>query len=349
MANTVDCNPFQLDRQGIVLTPDPTNPYEAGGVLNPAAVSNNNLTYLFYRAVALKPHNYSRILIATCNVNSDGSLGNVQRLNKIALEPEASYELWANGKGGGVEDPRITRISSTYYMTYTAYGTVDGKTAPRVALAKSKDLMRWQRMGLIHYTPVEIQKVRRKQTYDLNKIPNKDAVLFPTKIGGRYAMLHRPTFKGSTHVKQSIWLSFSTDMMNWTDHKLVIGPRQGWESFKVGAGTPPLLLDEGWLVFYHGVDSKDIDPDRHYYAGALILHRKNPAKVLYRSDNPILSPENPEEKRGVVNNVVFPCGAVVNLSGFIEVYYGMADRAIGLATTPISRVALPTHKVNKET
>lgn len=272
----------------------------------------------------------------------------MQKLNKICLEPEASYELWANGKGGGVEDPRITQINGTYYMTYVAYGTVDGKTAPRVALAKSKDLIKWLRMGLIHYTPVEIQKTRGKQTYDLNKIPNKDAVLFPTKIGGRYAMLHRPTFKGSTHIKQSIWLSFSTDMMNWTDHQLVIGPRPGWESYKIGAGTPPLLLDEGWLVFYHGVDSKDKDPDRHYCAGALILDCMNPAKVLYRSDNPVLSPENPDEKYGVVNNVVFPCGAIINPAGFIEVYYGMADRAIGLATTPISSVMSSTQKMKKE-
>lgn len=331
-----------MHRQGIVLIPDPTNPYEAGGVLNPAAVSYNNLTYIFYRAVALEPHNYSRILIASCKVNSDGTFENVQKMNKIVLEPKESYELWANGKGGGVEDPRITRINSTYYMTYVAYGTVEGKTAPRVALARSNDLITWLRMGLIHYTPVEIQKARGKKTYDLNKIPNKDAVLFPTKIGGRYAMLHRPMFKGSTQVKQSIWLSFSTDLMNWTDHMLVIEPRSGWESFKIGAGTPPLLLDEGWLVFYHGVDSKDKDPNQHYRAGALILDHKNPAKVLYRSDNPVLSPENPEEKYGIVNNVVFPTGAVVNPAGFIEVYYGMADRAIGLATTPIKdRVAKP--------
>lgn len=327
-----------MHRRGIVLTPDPTNLYEAGGVLNPAAISYNNLTYIFYRAVAFKPHNYSRILIASCNVNSDGTFENVRKMNKIALEPKESYELWANGKGGGVEDPRITLIDDTYYMTYVAYGTVDGKTAPRVALAKSKDLITWLRMGLIHYTPVEIQKARGKKTYDLNKIPNKDAVIFPTKIGGMYAMLHRPMFKGSTHVKQSIWLAFSTDMMNWTDHTLVIEPRSGWESFKIGAGTPPLLLDEGWLVFYHGVDSNDKDPNRHYRAGVLIMDRKHPAKVLYRSDDPVLSPENPEEKYGVVDNVVFPTGAVVNPAGFIEVYYGMADRAIGLATTPISRV-----------
>jgi predicted GH43/DUF377 family glycosyl hydrolase len=105
----------------------------------------------------------------------------------------------------------------------------------------------------------------------------------------------------------------------------------------VGAGTPPIPTGRGWLVFYHGVEGTgDDDPDRRYHAGALLLDLNDPGRILYRSPRPVLSPESDEERTGVVNNVVFPCGAVVQPDGQVEVYYGMADRAIGLATTRLT-------------
>lgn len=324
---------FQMVRRGVVLTPDPANPYEAGGVLNPAVVQHEGTTYVLYRAVALDPSNYSRILIATCSLLPEGTIC-VNRLGKVALEPQEPYEVWADGKGGGVEDPRITGLNGTYYMTYTAYGTVNGVTAPRIALACSQDLLHWQRMGLIRFGPLEMDSGGHLLTFDLNTVPNKDAVLFPQRICGRYCLLHRPMFPPSTGMPQSIWMSWSEDMLYWTDHHLVLAPELAWERFKVGAGTPPLLTREGWLVFYHGVEgSGETDPNRRYHAGALLLDLENPAKILYRSSYPVLSPESAEEKTGVVNNVVFPCGAILSAEGQIEVYYGMGDRAIGLATT----------------
>src|SRR5512134_1745808 len=99
---------YHLVRRGVVLTPDLDNHYEAGGVLNPAVVPHDGLTYIFYRAVALNPANFSRILVATCTLHPAGSI-NVTRLHRVALEPEESYELFADGNGGGVEDPRITK------------------------------------------------------------------------------------------------------------------------------------------------------------------------------------------------------------------------------------------------
>jgi beta-1,2-mannobiose phosphorylase / 1,2-beta-oligomannan phosphorylase len=329
---------FHLLRRGVVLTPDPANPYEAGGVLNPAATLHDGLTYILYRAVAVNPHNYSRILIATCSLLPTGNI-NVTRFHKVALEPEEAYELWADGNGGGVEDPRITKLNNFYYMTYVAYGTVDGITAPRIAIAHSRDLIRWQRMGLIRFSPLEVVDGDHVMSFNLNDVPNKDAVLFPKLINGRYCMLHRPMFDPATGLLQSIWMSWSDDLLNWTDHRLVLAPELTWERVKVGAGTPPILTEEGWLVFYHGVEGAgETDPDRRYHAGVLMLDLDNPGKILYRSPRPVLSPESAEETTGVVNNVVFPCGAVVSPSGQIEVYYGMGDHAIGLATTrlPVS-------------
>lgn len=329
---------FNLVRRGVVLTPDISNPYEAGGVLNPAVVQKDGLTYIFYRAVAVNPPNYSRVLIATYNPLHSDNL-HVTRLNRVALEPQEAYELWPDGNGGGVEDPRITKLNGFYYMTYVGYGAVDGVTAPRVALARSQDLINWQRMGLIHFTPLDVKAGNRNLSFDLNVVPNKDAVLFPKRINGRYCMLHRPMFDPETGVPQSIWMSYSDDLLNWTDHRLVLAPELPWERVKVGAGTPPIQTGEGWLVFYHGVEGgSESDPDRRYHAGALMLDLIDPSKIIYRSPHPVLSPETVEETNGVVNNVVFPCGAVVSPRGQIEVYYGMGDRAIGLATTrlPVS-------------
>ena len=154
-ATPAGARPFQLTRRGIVLQPDPAQPFERGGVLNPAAAVFDGTAYLFYRAVDIEPENYSRILIATCTPDASGQI-QARRLNRVALEPEAPYERWAGGGGGGVEDPRITLLDGVYYMAYTGYGTVDGVTAPRIALARATDPFTWERIGLVHFAPVTL-------------------------------------------------------------------------------------------------------------------------------------------------------------------------------------------------
>ena len=333
-------SPFQLQRRGVVLRPDPTQPWEQGGVLNPAAIARDGVSYVFYRAVALTPANYSRILIATCRLGPDGQIS-TERLDRAALEPHAPYEVWADGQGGGVEDPRITPLEGRYVMTYTAYGTVDGVTMPRIALAESTDLFHWERLGLAYFSPLTLDGEGQATAWDLQTVPNKDAILFPERIGGRYAMLHRPMFPAATGQPQSIWLSWSADLQHWTDHQLVLSPALPWESLKVGGGTPPLRAPYGWVTFYHGVEGRaDDDPARRYHAGVLVLDLADPARVRYQSPQPVLSPEDPDETVGVVSNVVFPTGVVAQADGRIDVYYGMADQAIGLATTTFP-AALP--------
>ena len=215
--------PFRLTRRGIVLQPDPARRAERGGVLNPAAVLRDGVTYVFYRAVDTEPANYSRILIATCALGDDGTI-QTTRLDRVALEPDAPYERWADGQGGGVEDPRITLLDGVYYMAYTAYGTVGGVTAPRIALARSTDLFGWERLGLAQFAPLTVEIGGQPATVDPNEVPNKDAILFPERIGGRYALLHRPMFAAATGLPQSIWLSWSRDLRQWSDHQLVLPP-----------------------------------------------------------------------------------------------------------------------------
>jgi predicted GH43/DUF377 family glycosyl hydrolase len=327
--------PFQLQRRGIVLRPDPGQPFEQGGVLNPGAIEHAGRTYVFYRAVALAPPNYSRILMATCRLEGDGQII-TERLGHVALEPQAPYEVWADGQGGGVEDPRVTPLDGQYYMAYTAYGTVDGIIAPRIALARSSDLFHWERLGLARFSPWVQSGTRPPITWDLQTVPNKDAILFPERIGGRYGLLHRPMFPPQSGLAQSIWLSWSADLRVWQDHQIVLPPTLPWESLKVGGGTPPLRTPLGWVTFYHGVEGRaDDDPNRRYHAGVLVLGLADPARVRYQSPQPVLSPAAPDETVGVVSNVVFPTGVVLQADGRLDVYYGMADQAIGLATTII--------------
>jgi predicted GH43/DUF377 family glycosyl hydrolase len=304
-------------------------------VLNPAAIAHDGVTYVFYRAVALTPANYSRILIATCELTAEGRII-TQRLGRVALEPAAPYEVWADGQGGGVEDPRITPLEGRYIMAYTGYGTVDGVTMPRIALAASSDLFHWERLGLARFSPLTLDMGGHPTTWDMQTVPNKDAILFPERIGGRYCLLHRPMFPAATGVPQSIWLSWSDNLLDWTDHQRVLAPTLPWESLKVGGGTPPLRTPNGWVTYYHGVEGRaDDDPARRYHAGVLVLDVADPARVRYQSARPVLSPEDPDETVGVVSNVVVPTGVVAQPDGRVDVYYGMADQAIGLATTTL--------------
>src|SRR5271170_158417 len=180
---------FTLRRLGMIMEPERGNPQEIEGVLNPAAIRGpDGELYLFPRLVA--KGNYSRIGIARVRFNAAGDPAGVERLG-IALEPEADYELRPNG-GGGCEDPRITFVEplQRYLMTYTAFSA----RGPRIALAVSEDLFRWQRLGLATFTS------HRRIAFD--DIDDKDASLFPVAIpnpSGRpeLAILHRPLFPGT--------------------------------------------------------------------------------------------------------------------------------------------------------
>ncbi|MBU0695305.1 MAG: glycosidase, partial [Bacteroidetes bacterium] len=205
--------PFQLQRIGTIMEPEQGNELETEGVLNPAVTRGpDGELYLFPRLVA--KNNYSRIGIARVKFNKAGDPIGVERLG-IALEPEEAYEKRPNG-GGGCEDARVTFVDplKEYIMTYTAFGP----NGPRIAVARSKDLFKWERLGLVHYTCYK--------GIDFNGINNKDASVFPLTIRSpkghpSIGMLHRPLFPGSSPEetvkhkerqmdshKESIWISY---------------------------------------------------------------------------------------------------------------------------------------------
>jgi len=345
---------FKLQRLGLVMEPEPGNPQEIEGVLNPAAARGlDGQLYLFPRLVGLG--NYSRIGIARVRFNGAGDPAGVERLG-IALEPEAPYERRPDG-GGGCEDPRITFVEPLrrYMMTYTALSP----QGPRIALAISEDLFRWERLGLATFRPYEGIK--------FDGVDNKDASVFPIAIpdpSGRpsLAILHRPLFPG-THPdetaqgpasravdlqRESIWISYCSksmadsepnDLCHFGSHHRLAAPVAPWERLKIGGGTPPVLTRHGWMIFYNGVSELSVPTSEvrqlRYSAGVMVLSKEHPNFIRYRSPEPVLTPELPQERQGTIANVVFPTGIDrrddLDSPNRFDIYYGMADNRIGAA------------------
>jgi len=217
----------------------------------------------------------------------------------------------------GVEDPRIVKIGDTYYMTYVSVSSTEDVST---ALAVSKDLKKWERKGIIF----------RKQ--------NKDVVLFPEKINGKYVALHRPQgdfeFDGP-----SIWISHSDDMIHWGEEKNIIEVRKsGFDVDRIGSGAPPFKTKKGWLLIYHGV--KIVRGKRIYSTGATLLDLKNPEKVLARSpsNKPLFEPKYDYEKKGFENNILFPTSIVQENKKNVLIYFGAADRVTSVKKVPLDHI-----------
>ncbi|MDI6600150.1 MAG: glycosidase [Thermoanaerobacteraceae bacterium] len=297
-----------------ILKPLPDHWWECRYVLNAATLRIKDRVYLLYRAFGRD--SISRIGL----VISDG-YNIVERLPEPVFYPENNTEK------DGCEDPRVVIIDDRIYMMYTAYdGVVAQVAAASISVEDflNRDFDRWERLGLA-----------------FPNLWDKDAILFPEKINGKYVIYHR--------IEPSIWVSYSDELkFPWPKdgHKIIIGPRSGmmWDSLKIGAGTQPLKTRYGWLLIYHGVDDNLI-----YRLGVILVDLKDPGRLLYRSPNPILSPEMEYEtgdrSTSWVPNVVFTCGAVpaedkdiLDAGDEILVYYGSADTYICVAHAKVDEL-----------
>lgn len=276
---------------GPILTPRKDVLWEKDTVFNTAAIYDNGKFHLLYRAVAHNPGDMNRSCIGYAS-SADGI--HFDRLDKPVLNSNEVPE-----EAQGVEDPRVTKIGDTYYMLYTAY---DLKRT-QIAMATSSDLIHWKRQGIIISNELFGN--------------NKDSGLFPEKVQGRYCMMHRPD--------PDIYLAFSDDLYNWTDHVCIMKPKFEWEATKIGGGAQPIKTEKGWLMVYHSVDK-----DMWYRLGIALLDLDDPRKVIKRQPEWILQPEAHWELKGDVANVVFTCGAIL-MDRELWVYYGAADTVIGLA------------------
>ncbi|GAA1984143.1 glycosidase [Microbacterium pumilum] len=347
---TLPTVPYRLTRIGVVMAPEPGNPLEVEGVLNPASGRGaDGEIYLLPRLVAAG--NVSRIGLARVLVE-DGVPVGVERQG-VVLEPDRS---WERGIGNaGVEDPRITWMADLglHVMTYVAYGPL----GPRTALAVSEDLREWRRLGPVLFTYDDELDI------DLNLFHNKDAVFFPETVlapdGVRcFAVLHRPMWDlsetkadqgiilpaGIDDPRQSIWISYipveavTADLSGlclWSRHRFLAGPAYPFEVTKIGGGPAPVRVPEGWLLLHHGVTGHiehafDHQQNVNYSAGAILLDADDPSIVIARTPEPLLQAETEDERGGIVPNVVFPT-AIETIDGVRYVFYGMADSKIGVA------------------
>ena len=228
---------------------------------------------------------------------------------EFAIDPRPSMLPQAKLEAFGLEDPRITHIDGKYYITHTAVSPAGIATA----LASTADFENFTRYGLI-FAP-----------------ENRDVVIFPEKIDGKYAAIHRPYPK---HIgTPGMWLARSSDLLHWGEYQKIMDVREdSWDCVRIGAGAVPLRTAKGWLEIYHGADK-----DNRYCLGAVLLDSEDPSRILARSKEPLLVPEAPYELKGLLGNVVFTCGAV-EWKDELLIYYGAADSVTGLAVTSVEDV-----------
>jgi predicted GH43/DUF377 family glycosyl hydrolase len=324
------------------MRPDPADAAEAWGVFNPGGTRGpDGHFYLFPRRVAVG--NYSRVGRARVLFDDKGSPVGALRLDDT-LEPCEPYEL-APERCGGVEDSRVSfvRPLGLFVMTYTAYRP---PLHPRVAMAVSEDLAAWTRLGPIEYAYED-------PLQDLNVCDNKNAVVLPDAVRGptgesSIAILHRPTY--GVECSKSVWISYvpldraKADIRALTrvaGSRVLMSPREEWEQLKIGAGAPPVRLECGWLLLYHGVSGTltATTRDVRYCVGVAILDLDDPTRVVYRSTRPILEPVEGYETHGVVANVVFPTAADFRADDRVDVYYGAADNVIAAASITIRQTS----------
>ncbi len=292
-----------------IITPMPEHAWESKATFNPAAIYEGGIVHILYRAMS--EDNTSVIGYAS----SPDGVDITERLPDPIYTPRADFEQKKNpGGNSGCEDPRITKIGERIYMCYTAY---DGVDAPRVAFTSidANDFVahQWKWTPPLLISPPGMD--------------DKDAAVFPKKIGGKYIFLHR--------LGSEIWID-RVDDLEFNNGKFLGGevlmhPRDtAWDSKRIGISAPPIETKYGWLLLYHGISKRS----GYYTVRAALLDLKDPSKILYRTHDPLLEPTLTYERQGIVSNVVFPCGAVV-LRHQLYIYYGGADKVVGVASIDI--------------
>jgi predicted GH43/DUF377 family glycosyl hydrolase len=275
-------------------------PYPVNSVFNPGATKLSDGTTLLLCRVEDR-RGISHLCVARSSNGIDS--WEIDKSPTLLPDPEKfPEEVW------GIEDPRITFVPDldSYIVAYTSYS----KAGPGVSLAMTKDFVEYRRIGIV--MPPD----------------DKDAAVLPKKIGDRWALVHRPI----TGIGAHIWLSYSTDLKHWGNHKLIMPSRKGawWDASKVGLSVPPIETKRGWLIMYHGV--KQTSSGNIYRLGLALMDLKNPEKCLLRGAPWFFGPEESYEKNGDVSNVVFPCGYTLEDDGdTINIYYGAADTSIAFA------------------
>jgi predicted GH43/DUF377 family glycosyl hydrolase len=277
--------------------------WESAGTFNPAVILRNGKIIMLYRAQ--DKGGTSRLGYAE---SMDGI--HFTRRSEPVLSPEKDYE-----KDGGVEDPRLVQFGDTYYLTYTGYNKKDAQ----LCMATSKDLVHWERRGVI----LPAYKGRWNVRW------TKSGAIVPEKIAGKYWMY----FLGTTpDNNDQIGLASSTDLLHWREatDAPVLPVRPGkFDSRVAEPGPAPIVTPKGIVLIYNGADDKLV-----YRTGVAVFDRSDPRALISRTDVPIFAPEKQWEKVGQVPNVVFVEGMVRQGKRYLF-YYGGADTYVGVTEAPV--------------
>lgn len=313
-SDTKEIFKFNKFRDNPILTPHEDQPWQAQAVFNSAALYEDGQFYLLFRAMS-----WDNTSTIGCAISNDGF--SFTQLSQPIYVPRMDFENKSRPNAfSGCEDPRLTKFGNRIYMFYTAY---DGHHPPRVALTSivESDFLAhnwlWEEPILISNPQVD----------------NKNACLFPEKINDKFVILHRTAGR-------EIAIDFVNELSDLRQENILlekeaaISPNpDGWDSAKIGIAGPPIKTKKGWLLIYHGVSKFD----KNYRLGYMILDLKDPFHVLYRSTYPILEPQLEFEKKGIVDNVVFSCGAIEK-DGLVYLYYGGADKVMCVATMELEKL-----------
>lgn len=332
-----------INKLGILLNKT-NNHFECEGVLNPAVIKVRNTIHLFYRALA--KDNYSSI--GYCSLSSPMEVK--KRNNTPILFPQSAFEF------KGLEDPRIVEIEGIYYLTYTAFDGINALGA----LAISKDLVNWEKLGILvpqityeefkHFIESEgtisekyirfneYQKSHDKQDRKIF-LWDKNLVFFPRKIDNKFCFMHRikPDIQIVVSIEklEDLTIEFWQKYFLHFDENVVMSPKYNHEVSYIGSGCPPIETEDGWLLIYHGVH--DTVKGYVYSACAALLDLKNPQKEIARLPYPLFFPEKEWELIGEVNNVCFPTGSVLE-NDTLFIYYGAADERIAVASVSLKEL-----------
>ncbi len=310
-----------------ILSPNPKQAWESLVVCNPGVIYDQGEFHMLYRAAGNDAEHVIRFGLAR---SKDGF--KFKRAQKgPVLSPSADGE-----DAGCIEDPRIVKTNGHFLITYAyrPYFPQQYWLAPGNAAFNPRDKSQPRAFGenltssgLLMST--DLKTFRRLGRITDPTLDDRDVILFPEKINGKFVLLRRPMqWTGAKYGTKypAIWICFGDDPLKWGQDYLLAKAQFPWER-KIGGSTPPLKHKKGWLMIYHAVDAKGV-----YHVGAMMLDLKDPRKVLARTPEPIMSPEAKYEWEGLYpHGVVFPTANVV-VDGRLFVYYGCADKFIGVAT-----------------
>lgn len=319
-----------MERLGIVLEPRGKE-FRTVAKFNAGMVLHNNIVHMAYRfsvwsnlSLGCDEHPHSRYAVDDIRyacLTPQGKL--ICDSEKVLIQPSLPWD------SSGCQDPRIVSFEGYYYLIYCGWdkNTVPaGKDRARVGFARTVDFEICEKLGVIgHYA------------WD------KDAFIFPERINGKVAYMHRIIPNIQIDYFDSIEDLLNQEFWDKYDEKIcekstVMKAEYKWENGKVGGSLPPIRTDKGWLIIYHGVeDYPNQKPPFTYRAGAALLDLGNPSKVIARLPYPILEPEENYEKFGDVDSVVFPVGGYVH-DGYLYISYGGADRCVAIARTPLEEL-----------